>query len=1009
MQGMISHERRSQNRAWNILIVLLAIGGVLTMSASAQVTTATIYGRVLDPSGAVIPGATARAVNEATGLEKTAESNERGEFAVAYIPVGPYTITIEAPGFTTLVQSGVNLASGQTADLGFVLEIGATTEMVEVSADAPLLNTTSAEQDISLSSDQVDHLPLRNRDITSIIDLGTGASSNGLTISLNGLPPRGFTFAVDGVNAVPDSEFASLAAYQNYNFIKGVSVEAVQGVEVSKNIFSAEIANTLAGNVNIITKGGTNDFHGSAFEQYQAGGLNANNHILARKTSLVFHQYGGSLGGPIAKNKLFFFGTFEGYRYNAQQTLSGSVPSTWVRERTIAVIPESKAYWDLWPAPTEAPVSAEAVDSNFVGTDARQREDNTASVRSDYSISPNDLLTVRYTRGRPFQRSPRVAIGNSRVHDGLTENLSSTYNRVWNPTLTSETRFGYNRADLDRVDQMLLAGIPQINGAGLPSPSQGRRFAKKGSTSTLEQNFAWQKGRHAIKFGGLYQLVFVRRAIEDTPNFEYSTVEELFSNQPRSVRFNFGLDPFEMTRWQTGFFFQDDFRASSDLTVNLGLRWDFDAVPTERDGRFFNRITPFGANLPPDQPWYPQYNSFSPRLGFAYKVGDSGKTVIRGGSGIFVMPHNFFSGPVEIIRNGADSPAEVGFSRAQVEQFGVQYPFSTESAKSHAQASGIVGGTVVDPNWKNAYSIQYTLGIQRQLTGTTVFDIAYVGNHGVKVTTSPRVNRPDRVTGLLPREDFTARFRFYQSNDSTTYHSLQTSLKKRFSDNLTFNMNYTWASNMAYSSGDLSCCLIEPWSLTDLANNRAPTNYHIRHRYTLDFVYDIPVPDGLGGVARRILGDWQIGGILTLRTGNPLNIFQGSSGPAQRPDIIASSHAAAVRSDYRTSLQNGTYQYLDTGAFEQVPRHAVSRQSLRQGSLSRNALYGPGFSGLDATINKRVFINENHRLEVRVELFNATNHTNLGGMQRNILSSQFGRLRSASPGRATQLSLRYEF
>ncbi len=1009
MQKRNSQDIRGLNRVTKTLLAFLAVAGLLAVSAPAQVTTATIYGRVLDPSGAVIPGAAVRAANEATGLEKIAESNERGEFVVAYIPVGPYTITIEADGFNTRVQSGVNLSSGQTADLSFVLEIGATTELVEVSADAPLLNTTSAEQDISLSSDQVDHLPLRNRDITSIIDLGTGASSNGLTISLNGLPPRGFTFAVDGVNAVPDSEFASLAAYQNYNFIKGVSVEAVQGVEVSKNIFSAEIANTLAGNVNIITKGGTNDYHGSVFEQYQAGGLNANNHILARKTSLVFHQYGGSLGGPIAKNKLFFFGTFEGYRYNAQQTLSGSVPSTWVRERVIAAIPESKAYWDLWPLATEPPVSPDAVDSNFIGTDARQREDNTASVRSDYSASANDLLTVRYTRGRPFQRSPRVAIGNSRVHDGLTENLSSTYNRVWNPTLTSETRFGYNRADLDRVDQMLLAGIPQINGAGLPSPSQGRRFAKKGSTSTLEQNFAWQKGRHAIKFGGLYQVVFVRRAIEDTPNFEYSTVEELFSNQPRSVRFNFGLDPFEMTRWQTGFFFQDDFRASSDLTLNFGLRWDFDAVPTERDGRFFNRITPFGANLPPDEPWYPQYNSFSPRMGFAYKVGDSGNTVIRGGSGIFVMPHNFFSGPVEIIRNAADSPAEVGFSRAQIEQFGVQYPFSTESAKSHAQASGIMGGTVVDPNWKNAYSIQYTLGIQRQLTGTTVFDIAYVGNHGVKVTTSPRVNRPDRVTGLLPREDFTARFRFYQSNDSTTYHSLQTSLKKRFSDNLTFNMNYTWASNMAYSSGDLSCCLIQPWSLLDLANNRAPTNYHIRHRYTLDFVYDIPVPDGLGKAAQSILGNWQIGGILTLRTGNPLNISQGSSGPAQRPDIVASSHSAAVRGDYRTSLQNGTYQYLDVGAFSQVDRHPVSRQSLRQGSLSRNAIYGPGFSGLDATINKRVFLNENHRLEVRVEFFNATNHTNLGGMQTNILSSQFGRLRSANPGRATQLSLRYEF
>ena len=1002
MQGIFSVGRSH----WAVALCLAAL--VFHVGLEAQVTTATIYGRVLDPSGAVIPGAGISAVNEATGVAKAAESNDRGEFAVPYVPVGPYTITVEATGFNTHVQSGVNLSSGQKADITFVLEIGATTEMVEVTADAPLLNTTSAEQDISLDSEQVDFLPMRNRDITSIIDLGTGASSNGLTISLNGLPPRGFTFAVDGVNAVPDSEFASLAAYQNYNFIKGVSVEAVQGVEVSKNIFSAEIANTLAGNVNIITKGGTNQFHGSAFEQYQSGGLNANNHILARKSSLVFHQYGGSVGGPIVRNKLFFFGTFEGYRYNAQQTLSGSVPSTWVREQTIAAIPESKAYWDLWPAPTEAPVTPDAIDSGFIGTDARQREDNTASLRGDYSISSNDLLTVRYTRGRPFQRSPRVAIGNSRVHDGLTENLSSTYNRVWSPSVTSETRFGYNRADLDRVDQMLLAGIPQINGAGLPSPSQGRRFAKKGSTSTLEQNFAWNKGRHAIKFGGLLQLVFVRRALEDTPNFNFSTVEDLLANRPRDARFNFGLDPFQIKRWQTGFFVQDDIRVSSNLTLNIGLRWDYDAVPSERDDRFSNRITPFGATLPSNQPWNPQYTSLSPRVGFAYKVGDSGKTVIRGGSGIFVMPHNFFSGPVEIVRNGPDSPAEVGFSRSQIEMFGVTYPFSTETAKSYAQASGITGGTVVDPNWRNAYSIQYTLGIQRQLTGTTVFDIAYVGNHGVKVTTSPRVNRPDRVTGLLPREDFTSRFRFYQSNDSMTYHSLQTGLKKRFSDNLMFNMNYTWASNMSYSSGDLSCCLREPWSLLNLANMRAATSFHLRHRYTLDFVYEIPVPAGLAGVGKGILGGWQIGGILTLRSGNPLNISQSSSGPAQRPDIIPSSHAAAIRGSYATST-NGIYQYLDPAAFQQVDRHPVSSQSLRQGTLGRNAIYGPGFSGLDATIQKSVFVGERHRMEIRMDLFNATNHTTFGGIQTNTRSSQFGRIRRTSPGRATQLSLRYEF
>ena len=191
-------------------------------------------------SGAVIPGASIDVVNEATGTTKAATANDLGEFAIPYVPVGRYTITVGSEGFSTHEQTGINLTSGQKVDLTFVLEVGATTETVSVSAEAPLLNTTSAEQDINLDSDQVDELPMRNRDITSIIALGTGAASDGLTISLNGLPPGGFTFAVDGVNAVPDSEFASLAAYQNYNFVKGISVEAVQGVEVSKNIFSAE-------------------------------------------------------------------------------------------------------------------------------------------------------------------------------------------------------------------------------------------------------------------------------------------------------------------------------------------------------------------------------------------------------------------------------------------------------------------------------------------------------------------------------------------------------------------------------------------------------------------------------------------------------------------------------------------------------------------------------------------------------------------------------------------------
>ena len=265
---------------------------------------------------------------------------------IPFVTVGSYTALVSSEGFKGYEQTGLQLSSGQKVAVTFTLELGVTTETVNVSAEAPLLNTVSAEQDVNLNSDQVHELPLLRRDITGILQNGTGLSAgDGTTVSINGLPPRGFSFSVDGVDAAPDSEFPSISLYQNFNFIKGVSLEAVQEVEISKNIFSAEIGQTVSGNFNIITKGGTNDLHGSLFEQYQSGGLNANNHILARKTSRVYHQYGGSLGGPVVKNKVFLFGAFEGYRLNEQRPLTGFVPSVKFRDEIGQAIPESRAYW----------------------------------------------------------------------------------------------------------------------------------------------------------------------------------------------------------------------------------------------------------------------------------------------------------------------------------------------------------------------------------------------------------------------------------------------------------------------------------------------------------------------------------------------------------------------------------------------------------------------------------------------------------------------------------------
>ena len=1052
---------RMNSRLFQVLAMCLA-AALFQVGSSAQVTTATLQGLVLDPSGAAIPGAEVTLSNEATGQELSGASSMAGEFAITFVPPGTYTVLLTAEGFKSTSVEGLQLATGQRANVNYTLEIGATTETVTVTGAAPLMNTVNAEQDISLNETQVDELPMINRDITGILSLGTGAAmtDGGWTMSINGLAPRGFTMTVDAVDAVPDAEFAGLALYQNFNFIKGISIEAVREVETSKNIFSAETGNTIAGNVNLISKSGTNDFHGSLFEMYQSGGLHARNHIVARKSPLVYHQYGVSLGGPIARNKTFFFGVFEGYRFNRLTPLSGDVWSSGMRERIRQAVPAAQPYLDLWPAPTEEDgpnldpshttcgelgpnVPCIQPTAQFAGNGTENRKDDHAVVKVDHNVNQSNFLTFRYVRSRPLRRIPRLQLGNWRTWDGIQENGAFTWTRLIGPSLTSETRWGTNVNAINRLDGAYAADeIPFLRGFGGPGDSGAEVFAKDGHTSTLEQNFSKTAGRHVIKFGGMFRYMSGTRINEESPIYTYATQSDLLSGRITSARYVFPLEKFTWRRWFVGGFVQDDIRLKPNFMLNLGLRWDYASVPRSSqnegiDGNIFNRDGPFGrpgATLrtaigrdllfrPPNRFWDAIYNMFSPRLGFAWTLDDSGKTVVRGGAGIFYMPHNIFAGPIDVITNGPDVPSHLNVVGDAVQNLGLQYGDPNEVGMQAATAAATIGGNSVDPQWAAPYSAQFTAGIQRQVTDSMVLDVGYVGNRGVHLIFNPTYNRllphteGKLYSEVLGLQDF-QRFNFYQGADSTGYHSLQTSMKKRFSQNLQFNVNYTYAWNWAHFRGDMTCCTggNDPqtvWSPTrgelyDMKLNRAPTHYHIRHRFTTDFYYEIPVPGNVQGAGRHILGGWTLAGILEMRTGTPLRITQGGTqSPGQRPDIASSSHAAAIRSNY-TTAENGRYQYLDVGAFSLVPTDS-HRIALRPGTLSRYAIYGPGLWNLDASIAKRIEISEAQRLMLRVDLFNALNNTVLGGIQTNAASGTFGRLRSSLDGRKVQLQIRFEF
>ena len=324
-------------RHFRLLSCMLAMG--MATTAMGQVVTATLYGTVLDPNGAVVPNATVTALNVGRGTSTVRQSDAAGEVVLSSLPVGDYTITVEVPGFKSLRRTGIALSAGQDLRLNLTLEIGQVAESVEVTSEAPLINTANAEQRTNLEQVRLKELPTFRRDWTQLLTLSTGVQTAGGAVRLNGLAPSSFRLTVDGTDATQDNELPSFSMSGNFNFIKGVATEAIAEVNLAKGIASAEIANTMSGNVNIITKSGTNQFHGSIFELINTENFNARSQFLSNKPNLVYNQYGGSLGGPIIRNKVFFFGAYEGYQQRGFQALNEQVPTAEFRARIGAADP----------------------------------------------------------------------------------------------------------------------------------------------------------------------------------------------------------------------------------------------------------------------------------------------------------------------------------------------------------------------------------------------------------------------------------------------------------------------------------------------------------------------------------------------------------------------------------------------------------------------------------------------------------------------------------------------
>jgi hypothetical protein len=995
---------------WALACVLI----IATTPVLAQITTATMYGVVEDPSGASVPKAVVTLIADSTGVRTRGASDVNGEFTFTFLVPGKYSIAIEAAGFKLLQRSGIELKPGEGVRLTLKLELGNTSEKVTVTAAAPLVNTTNVQQSEALDATHVEQLPIPDRDWTNLVPLTTGAQLSGEGVSLNGFGSATFSFTVDGTDASGSQEYPDFGLYGTYNLVKGVSEEAISEVQVAKGITSAEIGNTEAGNVNIFTKSGTNAFHGSLFENYNTVGLNSRNRFLSYKPHSVLNQFGGSFGGPIKRDKLFFFGVYEGNRAGSLALDDGEVPTPEFKAQVIAAVPAYGPLLNLFPNPTVAYNPGDQV-AFWESVGSNKISDNHVDTRVDYYLGTRSRLDVRFTRARPYQSYPIDVLPqvNLEAYHGQYDVIGANYTFAQS-ALSAETRFGFTRSVTLRLD-----GLFNTHDTGIYTPLFGAGDSENmdtgGKTISFQEVVAIMHGRHSIKFGGQFVTMPAGRTDAESGYYIYSTMSDFMANIPDEAVFTYGVGPvpgdisagrYVASNWRLGSFIQDDFKVTRKLVLNLGLRYDDFSVPKVGDHLYSRSDGGFGPLRPFDSIYNANRTDFSPRVGFNYSPGQSGKTVINGGFGEFYNPHTLFSTAMEMYRNGLNEPFRVIASRQELLDLGIECcEIQTATEPAVTGVGALWTGSSLSEHYPDPYSLQWTLGVQRELAKNLVLETTYVGNHGVHGQMIRDANQVDRITGLRPVAGF-GQFRWYDDSGWSTYEAWQSTLRKKTSHGLTFDLHYTWSKSMGNRDADLLLSNgLKPQDNNNLRAEKAPLGFDMTQMFNTDFIYELPFARLVNGDSRgkKIgLAGWQISGIFGGDTGFPLNIVEYNSYNGQRPDLVSGTPV------YLSNWKN-TQAYLNPAAFSMVPIEPLSGATARPGNLGRDAYRAPGSWNVDLSLAKTMAFSDKIRLQVRADAFSAFNHHYLTGIVTGLQSANFGQFTGVSGDRTMQLGARLTF
>jgi hypothetical protein len=1029
----------------------------------AQTFRGAITGAVTDPTGAAITGAQVKIESPATGLSRVTATSAQGQYLFPDLPVGQYTVTVTQPGFESKKVDNVDVAVSRTATVDLQLGVAQQQQFVEVSAVAATLDTSSTALVGVVDTKTVADLPMNGRDFRQMIKLAPGVSP--ASTSVNGMRTTGNNYQIDGAD---NNDAFQNAAAVNQGGVAGIAgtllpIEAIDQFSVESN-GGAETGRNGGSNVNMVIKSGTNTLHGSAYY------FNRNEALASRspfqtpdspKQVIRNNQFGFSVGGPVRKNRLFYFLNGESQLSNANNSLLDTIPSdayvaaarNVLTQYGVAVNPVSTNLLTIWPAYTRA---GSAAPNNYLSAGRNDYNSYNGIIKLDYVINPKHTLSARYFGGTGTQTAD---VGSHireffQVAPSHMHNFSVVENAIFTPTVVNQLTLGvnyflqtFNDADTSYnpialglntgVTDPTLIGSPKLTIQGFDYVGATQPLGRIDTTGHITDNLTWTHGRHQLRFGGEYRraVLDVFYQINKRGTFLFDGSRGPWSADP-SVNGNLrALADFlagyptnssgavivqgalQRDYYQNSFdwWAHDTVRVSSKLNLNFGVRYTYHGVLHDAD----NNITTFvpGAGfVGPGQgldSLYPKdLNNFAPRFGFAYTPVRNGKTVIRGAYGVFydVPALNFFTANTGLPNGGA---AGVNANP------GGPNPVYTITARNVVFAPGVpvfgnagpvppFGAFGISQDFRTPYVLNYNLNIQRQISSTGVLQVGYVGSSGRKLALLRDINQP--INGVRPyaaQYPTLATIDMVFSGANSNYNSFQAQYRQSLWKGFTALFNYTFGHAVDNTSDVRNTV---PTNSYDLANERGNSTFDIRHIVTSWISYQLPG----SSFAPRLTKGWQVNTLVTAHTGTPFTVLAGTnrSGTGEnrdRADLVGDPFAG-VTAAIPNSL---AIQYLNRAAF-------ASPATGTFGNLGRNSIYGPGFGSVDFSVFKNTPITERLRAEFRVEIFNLFNRTNYANPNATLSSASFGQITStrnggSAPGlgfgepRNTQLGLRLVF